>query len=1321
MIERLKRSLAIVVSITTFAWAVGPAMLLLPTRVVAAQAQPGDLIKMEGLSSVYYLGADNKRYVFPNQTTYFSWYSDFSGVKTIPQAELESYSLGSNITMREGTKLVKITTDPKVYAVEPSGILKWIPDEATAITLYGTTWAKKVVDVPDAFFTNYTVSSEQVSSTAYPVGTLIKYQSSADVYLVTSATEARKIATDEALSANRYQTENIVTAPASITYTAGTEITAAESALVDPSATGVVPGEGGEPVGTGLSVSLSSTTPAAGSILSDGSATSLDGQALIPALKLNFTAGSDGAVTVKTLKLTRGGISADSDIDNAYLYDGDNVTARLAEMQSITSKVMTFSNSAGLFTVPAGSTKEILIRFDLNRDATSGKTIYFGVNAATDVTADGATISGTFPATGNTLSTASVTDFGGVQVSRVADNSTSVDPGTTAFTAAHYRITPANQNMQLEYVKLQMVGSAATTDITNIKLYDSATQIGTTQSLAEDKTVTFDLTAAPLAISSAQTKNLYVKCDVASGATRTFYFSIQKGADVIIRDTAYDIYLRPKSGSTVGSFTSQNSSSVTIGSGSLSISRTLDSPTGNIADGATNVTFAKYSVKATGEAIKLSNVGYYCTGTGSNEAVENVKILVDGTQLGTTDATITCNGSGGAVTTTINLTVLAGETKYITIVGDTTGANIAANDTIYFTLNTGDENAQRLSALTTFNAPASPVHGNSLAVKSGTIVGAKNTGMGDYSSANPAGVVGTKDVKIGSFTITAGAGEDVDITKINLRDNGTQDLGGSFENLKLKQSVSGEQIGDTITTLQTTTNYDYEFTPKSAIRLGNGKALIVDVYADILTNALDTSTSFAAVKLYSVTATGVSTSSDAGETSNVAGQSMYISASGSLLVENVAASDQVQSNIVNASVTGSPNEIALYKFKLTALTEAIDISRFLINDAIVASVVHATTANGKPTTSLYNFKLYNGDTLVAGPVALHATSTPTVGGYIDFNLSGDEYTVDAGTAQTLTLKATVNTSAAISSGSTHQFSLRTDSIQDDEGTKAITARGHDSNVDKSGPSGNLTSNTLTVRKAYPVVTRQALPSTILAAGSTSNAVVSKFNVTAVGGEVRLKKMTFEITLNDTTTSTALALSSFKLFRNGTQLSDSEYDIFDGTGTAAGDELSPGGSASLTTSALKGTGTGAPNTTSTRFVVAFTTRTLLAAGSTGAGEEIIGAGSTNTYEIKADIANAHQGATTDSDSVVVTMLGDDTQTTPYTGDLSNLTTATYRYGVMGLNATNYNFIWSDYSADIGSHSSNLPSTSDDWIHGYEVRKSTTLDSYLPLDSWTMAKQ
>ena len=68
-----------------------------PTTKAAASA--GDLIKKDGLSAVYYLGDDGKRYVFPNEATYKSWYSDFSGVVTISSDELKANSCDSFIAM----------------------------------------------------------------------------------------------------------------------------------------------------------------------------------------------------------------------------------------------------------------------------------------------------------------------------------------------------------------------------------------------------------------------------------------------------------------------------------------------------------------------------------------------------------------------------------------------------------------------------------------------------------------------------------------------------------------------------------------------------------------------------------------------------------------------------------------------------------------------------------------------------------------------------------------------------------------------------------------------------------------------------------------------------------------------------------------------------------------------------------------------------------------------------------------------------------------------------------------------------------------------
>lgn len=124
----------------------------------------GSLIRTVDYPAVYYCGADGKRYVFPNSQTYDTWYKDFSTIKTITSEELAHIQIGGNVTYRPGVKLVKITTDPKVYAVDLHGTLRWVSTSAIAASLYGSTWAKKVDDIPDAFFANYKVGVDITSS-----------------------------------------------------------------------------------------------------------------------------------------------------------------------------------------------------------------------------------------------------------------------------------------------------------------------------------------------------------------------------------------------------------------------------------------------------------------------------------------------------------------------------------------------------------------------------------------------------------------------------------------------------------------------------------------------------------------------------------------------------------------------------------------------------------------------------------------------------------------------------------------------------------------------------------------------------------------------------------------------------------------------------------------------------------------------------------------------------------------------------------------------------------------------------------------------------
>ncbi len=126
----------------------------------------GNLFKSTDLAAVYYYGRDGKRYAFPDEKIYKSWYADFSGVKTVLRAEVLTVPLGGSVRPRPGAKLVQfvslaadersfVVSDPKVYALERGGTLRWIKTAEVARTLYGALWEQEIVPVLETFFGLY--------------------------------------------------------------------------------------------------------------------------------------------------------------------------------------------------------------------------------------------------------------------------------------------------------------------------------------------------------------------------------------------------------------------------------------------------------------------------------------------------------------------------------------------------------------------------------------------------------------------------------------------------------------------------------------------------------------------------------------------------------------------------------------------------------------------------------------------------------------------------------------------------------------------------------------------------------------------------------------------------------------------------------------------------------------------------------------------------------------------------------------------------------------------------------------------------------------
>lgn len=138
-----------------------------PQTQASTAVYSGDLIRGQSFSAVYYMGEDGFRYVFTNDKAYFTWYTNFDTVKVITDAQLATIQIGGNVTYKPGVKMVKINTDPKTYAVDAGGTLRHVTTEAVAIALYGSDWNKKIDDIADGFFSNYTIGEAIASASDF--------------------------------------------------------------------------------------------------------------------------------------------------------------------------------------------------------------------------------------------------------------------------------------------------------------------------------------------------------------------------------------------------------------------------------------------------------------------------------------------------------------------------------------------------------------------------------------------------------------------------------------------------------------------------------------------------------------------------------------------------------------------------------------------------------------------------------------------------------------------------------------------------------------------------------------------------------------------------------------------------------------------------------------------------------------------------------------------------------------------------------------------------------------------------------------------------
>ncbi|OHB22753.1 MAG: hypothetical protein A2939_04055 [Parcubacteria group bacterium RIFCSPLOWO2_01_FULL_48_18] len=674
----------------------------------------------------------------------------------------------------------------------------------------------------------------------------------------------------------------------------------------------------------GLTVALDSGNPSGSTLVAD--LTSGQGaQVLAEVLRLKLTNGDASDAKVTSLKLHRIGVSADSDFANAYLYDG---ATRLSDSASVTSAYFTFSNANGLFTVPAGGSKSVSLKVDLANGATSGKTFQFGLMAAGDVTAN-ATVNLAASFHGNEFRTAQASDLGQITLTNQnPSGATNVDAGTTNYEAWRFSAQATDQKVELSYFKFTLVGTADYDALQNFKLHLDGVQVGSSAALMNsDKTLVFDLSGAPVTINAGVTKQVSLRADVMKGSGRTFRFRLAEAVDVVAKDLGYGVNIKANQADVYTLI--QGGGDTTINSGSLTITKSSDSQSSNIALTATGVKLATFDWKAVGEDIKVSTVTLQIVdGANSFTNIRNVKLLADGLQVGTTAATVAVD-TNQAFSAGSSFVIKAGTTKKLDVYADVQSASgaadaMAGSDTFTVRLIAGSANALRQSAGTTLDAPGSNADGNSLTVSAGTVSGTLNS-----SIANMTVVENAQNQLVGSWLLTAPTEQAVDVTSLTLIDRNNGDsanaaygLGGPLDALVLKSG--GTQYGQTINSPSTVSGTTQVFNLSTPLRVNAGQSIQIDLYANILSNANARWTDTDRVRVSTLTATGIVTNSSVSLAAAVNGQAVTVSTGAVLTMANEVSPTMPTAGWLVSGDTGVT--LAAWKFSADN-TEDVKVTR----------------------------------------------------------------------------------------------------------------------------------------------------------------------------------------------------------------------------------------------------------------------------------------------------------------------------------------------------------------------------------------------------------
>ncbi len=503
-------------------------------------------------------------------------------------------------------------------------------------------------------------------------------------------------------------------------------------------------------------------------------------------------------------------------------------------------------------------------------------------------------------------------------------------------------------------------------------------------------------------------------------------------------------------------------------------------------------------------------------------------------------------------------------------------------------------------------------------------------------------------VKLANFFLKNNTTEDINLNKIEAGFN----VSSNQYLMNLYVSNLYAVYGDNKTSISDIANDDNFWAIN--FKLPVGQSIEISIYGDI-----NSSTPLGSIINSNLLISGTSAASSSNVYSNLnvlfPGQSITIGA-GALSAYQDGTTPTVRFSVVNKKIIAG-------KFQLTASADSYVVSELkfaipnLKNTAVISNVTLVDSGNQNVLATAvlkndYNSNNSTFDFLTNISVPMNSSKYITIN--YDLNKTIDSSSTNINVAPVLIYTKATNSTGILTYG------VATDYINYSAPTNSLGL-----------PSSGVTVNGLYLFNSVPTVAYIASTNSSVRSGSNIN--LYTFNVSSdPNGSISFKQVTFLVTLSDPSNYN-LRLNKFSLLKDKNDYSNSVS-----IGSVMGSSFSP-----LTIDL--GIGTGTTNT----IVLTFEQ------------EEVIPAGETHTYTLKAYVNNLNSSSTSAS---ITTNIPSDTDLLSG-GRYLKTSFSSFYYGLSktGLDSSlvsYYNFLWSDMSESFPNVHNNFngPYTND-WYNSY----------------------